>query len=242
LGIARHLQAGLLAPDEISRYISFPREKRRRLIGVVVSVPNKSSERTDFVLACERLIADEREVEVTGKTQVFLYTCEPNEINYGGRVSLSGRLSLPLASGNLRLFDYRKYLSYGNIHSLFSVYRREDIEILGQAKIFTFRLVISKIRQRIDSVIISTLPQLECSVLAGVMLGERRGLSRQIQEISVDARVLHTVAVSGLHVSLVLFIFYGFFRLIRIPKMTTYFLQYWWSLYMLRWLVVVPRQ
>jgi len=224
LGIGRHLRARLLPTDEISRHIPFQTTKRSRLAGVVASIPNKSSERVDFVLACERLTTDDREIEVTGKTQVFLYTSEPPEINYGDRVKLSGRLSLPLASGNLGLFDYRKYLSYGNVHSLFSVYRREDIEILGRAKISTFRLVISKIRQRIDSVIKSTLPQMESSILAGVMLGERSGLSRQIQEIFVDAGVLHTLAVSGLHVGLVLFIFYAFFRLIRIPKMTTYFL------------------
>jgi len=224
LGITRHLRARLLPPDEISRYISFPTWKRSRIIGVVVSIPKRASEKTDFVLACEKLITDEREILVTGKAQVFQYTDEPIQIDYGDRLNICGRLSSPLASSNPGVFDYRKYLSYRNIYSIFSVYGSEDIEILRQGKISILRSVISKIRKKIDSVIKNTLPQLESSILAGVMLGERSGLSRDIQGIFTDAGVLHTLAVSGLHVGLVLFIFYAFFRVIGIPKRITYFL------------------
>jgi len=224
LGITRHLRARLLPPDEISRYISFPTSKRSRIIGVVVSIPKRASEKTDFVLACEKLIADEREILVTGKAQVFQYTAEPIQINYGDRLNISGRLSTPPARTNPGLFDYRKYLSYRNVYSLFSVYKSEDIERLERARMSILRFVISRVRQRIDSVIKNTLPQLESSILAGVMLGERSGLSRDIQGIFTDAGVLHTLAVSGLHVGLVLFIFYAFFRAVGIPKKTTYFL------------------
>ncbi|HUW23284.1 MAG TPA: DNA internalization-related competence protein ComEC/Rec2 [bacterium] len=224
LGIARHLGTRLLPPDEISRCISFQTPKRSRLTGVVVSIPNKASEKINFVLACERLTTDKREIEVTGKTQVFLYTSEPIQINYGDRLNIYGRLSSPFALTNPGVFDYRKYLSYRNIHSLFSVYRSEDIEISGRGKIGIFRSVILRIRRRIEFVIKNTLPQLESSILAGVMLGERTALPRQIQGIFTDAGVIHTLAVSGLHVGLVLFIFYAFFRVMGIPKKTTYFL------------------
>ncbi|MFB0526731.1 MAG: DNA internalization-related competence protein ComEC/Rec2 [bacterium] len=224
LGITRHLRARLLPPDEISHYISFPTPKRTHLTGVVVSIPKEASEKINFVLACERLTIDKREIVVTGRTQVFLYTSETTEINYGDRLSISGRLSAPPASTNPGLFDYQRYLSYRNVHSLFSVYNGEDIERLGKARIGIFRSIISKIRKRIDYIIKSNLPQLESSILAGVMLGERGGLPRQIQGIFADAGVLHTLAVSGLHVGLVLFIFYAFFQVLGIPKKTTYFL------------------
>ncbi len=224
LGIARHLGAHHIPPNEISHYISFPTQERSRLRGVVVSIPNKSSQRVDFVLACQRLTTDKREIEVRGKTQVFLYTSVPAEINYGDRVSLSGRLSLPPASANPGLFDYRRYLSYRNIHSLFSVYDSGDIERFGQAEMGFFPSLISKIRRKIDFVIKSTLPQLESSILAGLILGERCDLPRDIQEMFADAGVLHILAVSGLNVGLVLFIFYGFFRGIGIPKRVTYLL------------------
>ncbi len=224
LGITRHLKARLLPSNEISRYISFPTPKRTHLTGVVVSVPKRSLEKTDFVLACERLTTDKREIIVTGKTQVFLYTSEPIQIDYGDRMNICGRLSSPLASTNPGVFDYQRYLSHRNVHSLFSVYKSEDIERLGKARISIFRSIIAKIRKRIDYIIKSNLPQLESSILAGVMLGERGGLPRQIQGVFADAGVLHTLAVSGLHVGLVLFIFYAFFRVIGIPKKTTYFL------------------
>jgi competence protein ComEC len=224
LGIARNLRACHIPPDEISRHIPFATRERSHITGVVASIPDKSPQRTDFVLTCQRVTANNKEIEASGKTQVFLYTQELPEINYGDRLKLSGSLSLPLASTNPGLFDYRKYLSYQKIYSLFSVYGSEDVEILGRAKISTFRSVILKIRQRIDSVIKMTLPQMESSILAGVMLGERSGLPKEIQEIFVDAGVLHTLAVSGLHVGLVLFIFYGFFQLMKIPRKVTYFL------------------
>jgi len=224
LGIARHPGARHIPANEISRYISFLTQERSRLRGVVVSIPNKSSQRVDFVLACQRLTTDKREIEVRGKTQVFLYTSVPTEINYGDRVSLSGRLSLPPASANPGLFDYGRYLSYRNIHSLFSVYDSGDIGGFGQAEMGFFPSLISKIRRKIDFVIKSTLPQLESSILAGLMLGERCDLPKDIQEMFADAGVLHILAVSGLNVGLVLFIFYGFFRGIGIPKRVTYLL------------------
>ncbi len=224
LGITRHLTARLLPPDEISHYISFPSPKRTHLTGVVVSIPKRSSEKIDFVLVCERLTAGKSEIIVTGKTQVFLYASEPIPINYGDRLNICGRLSSPPASTNPGVFDYKKYLSYRSIYSVFSVYRSEDIKILKEGNISIFRSVISKIRKKIDSVIKSTLPQLESSILAGVMLGERGGLPREIQKMFAEAGVLHTLAVSGLHVGLVLFIFYSFFRIMGIPKRITYFL------------------
>lgn len=224
LGIARHLGARHIPLNEISRYISFPTQERSRLGGVVVSIPNKSSGRIDFALACRRLTTDRREIEVRGKTQVFLYTSESMEINYGERLSVSGRLSYPPVSANPGLFDYRRYLSYRNIHSLFSVYDSRDIERFGQAEMGVFPSLVSKIRRKIDFVIKSTLPQLESSILAGLILGERCDLPRDIQEMFADAGVLHILAVSGLNVGLVLFIFYGFFRGIGIPKRVSYLL------------------
>jgi len=224
LGIVRHLGARHIPPNEISRYISFPTQERSRLTGVVDSIPNKSSGRIDFVLACQRLTTNRREIEVRGKTQVFLYTSESMEINYGERLSVSGRLSYPPVSANPGLFNYRRYLSYRNIHSLFSVYNSGDIERFGQAEMGVFPSLISKIRRKIDFVIKNTLPQLESSILAGLILGERCDLPRDIQEMFADAGVLHILAVSGLNVGLVLFIFYGFFRGIGIPKRITYLL------------------
>jgi len=224
LGIARHLRAHSLPPHEVSRYISFPNQKISRLTGIVVSIPRRLPERADFVLSCERLTSEGKEIVVTGKTQVFLYSSKPTEINFGDRLSISGRLSSPPASTNPGLFDYRKYLSYQNIHSTFSIYRSEDIEILKRGRVGIFRSVIARIRRRIDSVIKNTLPQLESSILAGLILGERCDLPRDIQEMFADARVLHILAVSGLNVGLVLFIFYGFFRGIGIPKRVSYLL------------------
>jgi len=224
LGIGCHLKARAIPFREISRYVSMGGEKNCRLFGVVVSIPREAPQRLDFVLACEKLTIDGKEIEVTGRTQVFLYTSEPQEINYGDRLSLSGRLSFPHASTNPGLFDYRKYLGYQKIYSLFSVYKSEDIERLEKVGMGIFRLAISRIRQRVDSAIKRTLPQLESSVLAGVMMGERASLPKEVHKIFDDAGVLHTLSVSGLHVGLVLFIFYGLFRAIGIPKKTTYFL------------------
>jgi len=224
LGIARHQEARLIPPDDVSRHISLPTHKISRLTGVVISIPDKSSQRVNFALSCEKLTTDEGEIEVGGKTQVFLSTSDSTEIDFGDRVSLSGRLSIPPASVNPGLFNYRKYLEYQNIHSLFSVYRSEDIKRLERPRIGIFRFAILIIRQKIDFVIKSTLPQLESSILAGLLLGERRSLDKNIQEMFVDAGVLHTLAVSGLNVALVLFIFFAFFRGVGIPKKTSYFL------------------
>ncbi|MCK4532926.1 ComEC/Rec2 family competence protein, partial [bacterium] len=61
-------------------------------------------------------------------------------------------------------------------------------------------------------------------VLSGIMLGEGNILPGEIYQDFIVSGVVHILAVSGLHVGLVLFIFLGVFSLLGLPKKSTYLL------------------
>ena len=174
--------------DDVSRLI-VPPEKSADcvLVGSVISYPETRENRTEFILACDGKVS-------RGKTKVSVYARDPVEVNYGDRVRISGKLSLPSPSTNPGVFDYKKFLARQGIFSVFSVAGKRDVEILEKKKLNFFLRLSSGIRERIDSVIDKTMPPPEALVLKGMMLGQRKGLPQEIQDVFVDSGVAHILA------------------------------------------------
>lgn len=215
-----HLYLYPVSPAHIKNFIS---PWVVKLTGTIVEEPQQKGDKLSILLKCERYTPgfcnDTSSYSVKGLIKVNLLTDELTNLNleYGDRVSLSGRLQEPPLQRNPISFNYRNYLRNKGIFAIFYCSKIDDIST-EKDSINLLSSLAHKLRNFLEESIEKTLSGEEAGLLKGVMLGEKEDISPLLQDKFITTGLAHTLAVSGLHVGLVASIFYFFFRFLRFPK------------------------
>lgn len=195
------------------------------LKGSVVSDPETSityygKPRTRFILAANHLFFENKDRRIKGLVQVDVYG--PAKIDYADQVVLKGRFLLPKGATNPGQFDYKRYLAIRNIYSVLKVNRLEDITGISKnhANLFIKRLY--SLRHRFSISIDKYLPATEAAILKAMFLGECTDLSYDVRDYFTESSTAHILAISGLHVGLIAFLFLLVFKILRIPYKVNY--------------------
>ncbi len=206
------VKAWLLPSHHISRVIG---SGWVTLEGQVSSDPDFDGHRTRFKLKSERIHFRGRGISTRGGILVKA-TIPPQLIHYGNRLELQGWLSEPPSAANPGQFDYRNYLHQHGTYKLMTIRNPSRVKLLGQGGNPIRYHILSPLRRFFLSSIDSHLRGDPAHLLKGILLGERKGLSKRVQRAFADAGVIHVLAVSGLHVGLVITIFLTLFRALRL--------------------------
>jgi competence protein ComEC len=94
----------------------------------------------------------------------------------------------------------------------------ENIKKIGIGKVNPLIKLALKVKGKMIRIIRQTLEDPQAALLEGIMFGKRGALPQEIREAFSNVGVAHILAVSGLHVMLVLFIFFTFFRVLRLSS------------------------
>lgn len=203
-------------PNHISNYLHF--EEPLTIRGRIVKDPDVREAKTMLTLEVTGVGWGEKSQAVVGR--VLVKVKEPSErFAYGDVIELAGRIYEPSPARNPGAFDYRRYLSRQGVFGLVTVRRDDQVKIVerGGGNPFLSRIVLP-IKRSIGATIDQNLSGAPAALLKGVMLGQRRALPQTVKEAFSNAGVIHVLAVSGLHVGLVVLIFLGFFRILRVPR------------------------
>ncbi len=206
------VKAWLLPSHHISRVIG---SGWVTLEGQVSSDPDFDDQRTRFKLKSERIHFRGRGISTRGGILVKA-TIPPQLVHYGNRLELQGWLSEPPSAANPGQFDYRNYLHQHGTYKLMTIRNPSRVKLLGQGGNPIRYHILSPLRRFLLSSIDSHLRGDPAHLLKGILLGERKGLSKRVQRAFADAGVIHVLAVSGLHVGLVITIFLTLFRALRL--------------------------
>ena len=181
--------------------------------GKVISDPEESQNKTSFVLKCQKIDGK----TAKGLILVNVYTDE-NTVSYGDIIEITGKFFRPSYTSVPGAFDYKKYLLRKKIYAILSVYKPEDIRVLGSEPAYLLKLSLNLRERILKSYKDNLLPQ-QAAVLSGITIGERSGLTDYIQKIFIDAGIMHALVVSGSNVAFVALIFFWVFRkLFRLKK------------------------
>lgn len=141
-----------------------------------------------------------------------------NQLKYGSELLITGNPDLIQFSGNPESFDYPQYLAYQNIfHQDFI--ESQEFQVLSKPKGFDIFKISIQIRNYLDQELARLLSSEQSyGVASALVLGIKSHLDDEITSAYAGAGMMHILAVSGLHVGIVVLILQTFFGKIRKTK------------------------
>ncbi|MCM8771196.1 MAG: ComEC family competence protein [Candidatus Omnitrophica bacterium] len=189
------------------------------LRGTVISDPEMSSGRSSFIFKAEELLQNERQYKLCGKVKVSVFG--KNKFSYGEELILSGRLYEPRFKISSRL-RYREYLKQERIYVLLSVQKKNKIVFLRKKLLNPLVSFSFGLKHKAQEIIRRYISDIPASILAAMLLGERRQVPPFINQAMIYTGTVHILVVSGFNVGIVAFVLLLFFKIIRIPRRIRY--------------------
>lgn len=192
LGLVR---ADLYLRTEAQENLSGFAGEKTEVVGVVVNDP----ERRDTTLHAHIEVSTIGGTQVRGK--LLVQFPRDTQVSYGDMVSVVGKIEEPQAfeTDTGRLFDYPSYLRARGISAVMRYAELESATTGGWSvfgALFSLKHAFTASLERI-------FPEPEGSLLEGLLLGERRGLPKELTSAFVASGLIHVVVLSGYNISIV---------------------------------------
>ncbi|MBI4640039.1 MAG: DNA internalization-related competence protein ComEC/Rec2 [Candidatus Tectomicrobia bacterium] len=188
--------------------------ERVTLKGVVSSAPEYLSDRTRLYLDAEKIFLEGKEKETTGKVMITLYE-RVETIRYGDRIVVRDiRLRSPRNFLNKGSFDYESFMRGRGIYATGGVSRGDKITIVERGVRSALFSVVYDFKEAMLRGIDRAVQEPQASMMKATILGERRTLNEEVQEVFTRSGIIHLISVSGLHVGFVAWMFFVMFRML----------------------------
>lgn len=169
-------------------------------------------ERTRFVVEVTRLRLGDAWVAAAGRARLTVIG-EPPEAAYGDEIRGIFRLRSPRRFDNPGAFDYPAYLATQGI--TLEGWSREPVEVVRASRGSTILGAVFDMRTLLLRRLDAAMPPPEAGLLKATVLGDRSGLTAEMNQAFLDSGTYHILAISGLNVSLLAGTLFGLFRLLR---------------------------
>jgi len=180
--------------------------------GTVVDDPERRDTATRVVLD----VAAVNGKEGSGKLLVGLP--KGFDVAYGDTLEVRGLVEEPdnFLTETGREFDYKNYL---HVRGVSAVVQRAVVREHAAAG-WSLRGMLFDIKHRFELSLERAMPEPEVSLMEGILLGERGGLSRELLQLFVVVGLIHIVVLSGSNIAIVS---EGMFRLLGafLPRRAT---------------------
>lgn len=210
-------------PHSPSHIINFtPSKEALQITGKVINRPKLKGRVIRFIMEVEKIASKNGslkmggekengsgkiEKEVKGKVWVISYLPLMN-YDYGDEVKVEGKLTLPKGEKEGG-FNWQKYLSYQGIWVELGTGK---VELIKRGRGNPLMKWAYRSRDRMVRLIEHLLPQPQSAVLKAIMLGDKDSLPAEVKNTFLKTGTGHILVVSGLHVGLIFFILFVFFR------------------------------
>jgi competence protein ComEC len=165
--------------------------------------------------------------EVSGTA--LIYVSRYPFYHYGDILKVTGKMETPASFTD---FDYRSYLFQQRIYSI--IYYPK-IEIIARGQGLRPLQWLYLLRARLSTALNQVLPEPQASLAQGILLGIRGNISQQLyQQFSITGTA-HLLAISGLHISIIVIILLHLSILIFGRKYSLYI----WVVILITWFYVL---
>lgn len=205
-------------PDLPAHHIShFYGKAGSTVIGRIVSFARHNSYRTRQVLDCRFLVSGDTNpgrFPVTGRVYLNLYGKGDARPGYGDWVAVPGTIKPVRNFANPGGFDYVSYLKQrritGSVHA-----GAAEVERLPPADptwYLTGFQRLESLRNAFAEFCLQTLDRSQAAhILAALVTGKKEAVPNRIRDLYARAGTSHILAISGLHLSILAFLFFRLF-------------------------------
>lgn len=174
----------------------------RTFIGTTAVIAGVVADDPDQRETSVRVVVDVETINgVSARGKVLVMLPRESEVAYGEYIEVRGRVEEPRAfeveAG--RMFDYPGYLRVRGVSATVSYATLRTQEEAPQSLLGTLYAFKDAFEQSLEQV----LPEPQGSLLEGILLGERGGLSRELVQLFVIAGLIHIVVFSGSNMAVV---------------------------------------
>jgi competence protein ComEC len=174
--------------------------------GMVTEEPDIRSRYCLLTFSASEIVVDGEKKEVSG-TALIRVPRYP-AYHYGDVLKITGELETPSQSGD---FDYKTYLARQEIYSLIYYPKLEVLDHGQGAKPLQW---IYYLRERLSASLARALPEPQCSLAQAILLGLRGNIPDSLDEAFSRTGTAHLLAISGLHISIIIAILLSLFSLL----------------------------
>ena len=137
---------------------------------------------------------------VSGKVRITVTQSVP-DYSYGDELTVTGRLTRPSPRRNPGEFDYRAYLERKGIFAQLRVRNDTRLDFYSSNKGFwIMREIVIPVRNKMSELRQTVHKGKHLAFIQAVVMGERRGIDREILDDFRTSGTMHILAISGLHV------------------------------------------
>jgi len=226
LGGGLHFPSSLPPVDE--HYLHFYNDKGTvEIQGMVAEEPDIRDRSCLLTFSASEIIVNGEREEVLG-TALIQVPRYPT-YHYGDVLKITGRLETPLQFED---FDYKSYLARQGIYS---VIYYPGVEVLDRGQGSKPLQWIYSLRERLSASLARALPEPQGSLAQAILLGLRGNIPDSLYEAFSRTGTAHLLAISGLHISIIIAMFLSFGILVFGRRRSIYI----WLTLMLTWLYVL---
>ena len=141
-----------------------------------------------------------------------------DELNYGDKVELTCKISIPSASRNPGQFDYKNYLKKQRprIDAVASVLSAKNIKILSEGNGNYFFTFVYSLKKQLNAVIERLVKEGSIPPVNSILLGDREKVPENLMDGFLQTGTIHFLAISGLHVGILVISLHYLLRLFRL--------------------------
>ena len=164
----------------------------------IISEPDIKKDKIKIVLNAEKIFFQKEEKEISGKVLATLNRYP--EYQYGDYLKFFGGLKTP---EEFEEFNYPAYLAKDEIYSLCFYPKAELISSDNGNKVYAN---ILKLKNKFADVLETTFSEPQASILSAMLLGRKQGIDEATLENFNRTSTRHIIAISGLHITIVIFL------------------------------------
>jgi len=191
-GTTRYDFSDIYKGEELEQYIG----QTEIFEGIIIAEPDY---REKSILLTTKII---KIAEKEFSEKVLINVPRGEQFNYGDRLKISGEISEPenFETDTGRIFDYKKYLAK---ESIFYVMRQPRVEVIGTGEGNAIKQSLFMIKNKFIEAFSRVITEPESSLLGGLLLGAKRALSLEWQDVLRKAGVIHIIVLSGYNITIV---------------------------------------
>lgn len=138
--------------------------------------------------------------QLASHTELLLYSELFQPYTFGDQLEMHATIEpLPVFED----FDYKEYMLKDSVVG--AVYRSEIIRITPSSNTHP-KKVILRFKNNIVTFLNKNIPEPESAFIAGLLIGDRNGFSKELEDAFTRTGMTHVVAISGYNISLVIVI------------------------------------